>query len=213
MKKNILLKMGILLIVALLVSAGMRPGSAVSHTAYPKESSGALAAAPDNGYTISGRVTDNADKPLAGVTLRALVATYPIVFVHGLRSFPPQRSGCTPDDRTRLTDDAIGNHYFGVVDDRLALSYPVFYAHLVSNPCYTAPLVVNVQHLKDSIDTAKAATQASKVILIAHDMGGLISRAYIEESIYQGDVDALFTFGSPHLGTSDDVLTFLANLS
>ncbi|MBU4352812.1 MAG: hypothetical protein KJ939_07090 [Nanoarchaeota archaeon] len=66
-----------------------------------------------------------------------------------------------------------------------------------------------------AIDQAKAATGQPKVILIAHSMGGLVSRAYVESTgplyQYRNDVAALFTFGSPHLGVPVDVITFLLN--
>jgi hypothetical protein len=62
-----------------------------------------------------------------------------------------------------------------------------------------------------AIDKAKAVTGKSKVILIAHSMGGLVARAYIEGPYYRGDVETLFTFGSPHLGTPEDAISFLLN--
>ena len=99
----------------------------------------------------------------------------------------------------------IGN-YFGEVDDLLKQDFAVYYAHLVTNRCYTAPIETNAAKLKQDIDAVKAETGAKKVILIAHSMGGLVSRAYIEGGEYAGDVDTLMTFGSPHLGVPISVL-------
>jgi len=125
----------------------------------------------------------------------------PIVFVHGWTGLPPLGSCDWPDP------DAA----FQSVDDFLRnAGYHVEYARLETSPCYTPPLDENVPRLGNAIALAKAATNQPKVILIAHSMGGLVSRAYIEGSDYDKDVAALFTFGSPHQGVPVDVLAFLA---
>ena len=190
--------------------------------------------APEDVYSISGRVTDGNGAPVSGVTIEAetIPNATPIVFVHGFRgfSFPPKFEGCNDSDKTRFNDsdddDGDGNprnddpdrdadKYFAQVDDLLADKYPIYYAHLVSNHCYTAPIDVNARNLKEAIDQAKSATGSDKVILIAHSMGGLVSRAYIENNdLYpgDGDVEALFTFGAPHQGVSEFLVKYLGNL-
>ena len=50
----------------------------------------------------------------------------------------------------------------------------------------------------------------AKVILLAHSMGGLISRYYLEVLGGWQDAKALFTFGTPHRGSISG-LNFLAN--
>lgn len=50
----------------------------------------------------------------------------------------------------------------------------------------------------------------AKVILLAHSMGGLISRYYVEVLEGWRDCKALFTFGTPHRGSVNS-LDFLAN--
>jgi pimeloyl-ACP methyl ester carboxylesterase len=160
-----------------------------------------------NAYSISGRVTDGSGNPVAGVTLRATLQTYPIVLVHGFGGFPPQLIGC---DNSKY-QPTQGDIDFGQVDDLLAQYYPIYYAHLVTNPCYTAPLEDNAEKLRQDIQQVKDETGAQKVILIAHSMGGLVSRAYIEGGYYREDVDTLITFGSPHLGVPADLIAFFAN--
>ncbi|MBE7473180.1 MAG: carboxypeptidase regulatory-like domain-containing protein [Anaerolineales bacterium] len=126
----------------------------------------------------------------------------PIVFVHGWTGFPfPLWGSCewpNPDA------------YFESIDNDLhASGYYTAYAELETSRCYTPHLVDNVTRLRNAILQAKTATNQPKVILIAHSMGGLVSRAYIESPDYPGDVASLFTFGSPHLGLSPGLLTFL----
>jgi triacylglycerol esterase/lipase EstA (alpha/beta hydrolase family) len=139
----------------------------------------------------------------------------PLVFVHGFRGFPPQITNCTAAKYLPVTLQEAKDYFQGI-GDRLKTDggysdQYLYYARLVSNSCYTPPVVDNVPNLMAAIDEAKAASHQSKVVLIAHSMGGLVARAYIEGPDYRGDVDTLFTFGSPHLGTPDDGLAFLLN--
>lgn len=185
--------------------------TAASH---PPASDPPSAPASVNAYSISGRVTDGSGNPVAGVTLNATLQTYPIVLVHGWGGMGLP-IGCN-DSKYQPTGDDIHtpgdiDNYFGEVDDLLKQYYPVYYAHLVSNPCYTAPLEANAEKLRQDIHQVTSETGAQKVILIAHSMGGLVSRAYIEGPHYQNDVDTLMTFGSPHTGVPVDLIAFFAN--
>lgn len=137
------------------------------------------------------------------------VKATPVLFVLGWRGAPnnpPGVQNCTPDYKNRFVDDETVDAYFNRLDDDLRPHYPIYYAHLITNPCWTPPLAENAKHLKNSIERAKNAEQQrtgvrpSKVILIGHSMGGLVSRAYMEGSHYAGDVEAIFTLGSPHDG-------------
>lgn len=130
----------------------------------------------------------------------------PIVMVHGWRGLLPYPVGsCDPAD----PDD-----YFQSTDDLLkAAGYHVEYALLETSACYTPPIEENVPNLENAIAAAKAKTSQNKVILIGHSMGGLVSRAYVEGNAYADDVLQLFTFGSPHHGTSASLLTHFANLA
>ncbi|RMG97543.1 MAG: alpha/beta fold hydrolase, partial [Chloroflexi bacterium] len=218
MKTRLLLFVNLFIVLTLIIPLGLLPTSAWQTPLAENETPQAALLPPpppqagQATYTISGTVTDNGGSPVTGVVIEAKpVAPTPIVFVHGIRSLPPntQLIGCTEADRTRPTDPAEIDAYFGKLDDTLAQYYPVFYARLVSNSCYTPSLATNARYLRDSINDAKAQTGADKVILIAHSMGGLVSRAYVESSLYQYDVEKLITLGSPHQGAPSDVLLFL----
>jgi pimeloyl-ACP methyl ester carboxylesterase len=58
----------------------------------------------------------------------------------------------------------------------------------------------NAQKLKEAIERAKADSGISKVTLIAHSMGGLVARAYVESALYNGDVAQVFMLGTPQAG-------------
>jgi pimeloyl-ACP methyl ester carboxylesterase len=68
----------------------------------------------------------------------------------------------------------------------------------------------NASILADTITKAKRETGQDKVVVVAYSMGGIISRAYLEDSYeYRGDVSQFFDYGSPHWGfpASLDLLT------
>lgn len=54
--------------------------------------------------------------------------------------------------------------------------------------------------LKEKIDAVKAICDCEKVDLVAHSMGGLVARQYIQSDAYEQDVDQLIFLGTPHLG-------------
>jgi len=61
--------------------------------------------------------------------------------------------------------------------------------------------------LKETIDEVKLKTGADKVVIIAHSMGGLVSREYLM-LFGESSVDKLITIASPHKGISGRTLYF-----
>lgn len=57
--------------------------------------------------------------------------------------------------------------------------------------------------LKAKINSVKEITGKNKVDIIAHSMGGLVSRSYIEGDDYQDDIDQVIFLGTPHKGSVD----------
>lgn len=49
----------------------------------------------------------------------------------------------------------------------------------------------------------KTYIDSSKVDIVAHSMGGLLSRQYIQEGAFNHDVDHLITVGTPHRGSAE----------
>ena len=55
--------------------------------------------------------------------------------------------------------------------------------------------------LMDQIARVKAEQHWPRVDIVAHSMGGLVARDYIESMDYRDDVDQLITLGTPHAGS------------
>ncbi len=70
--------------------------------------------------------------------------------------------------------------------------------------------VSSTDSLKEKIYDVKNETKISKVDLVAHSMGGLVARYYIESPAYQDDVDQLVTLGTPQHGAPEDYLSWEA---
>ncbi|HRY82247.1 MAG TPA: hypothetical protein P5232_00865 [Candidatus Moranbacteria bacterium] len=66
--------------------------------------------------------------------------------------------------------------------------------------------VNNAVLLKQKIQEIKTANNWPKVDIVAHSMGGLLTREYIESENYQDDVDQLVLLGTPNAGAPEDYL-------
>lgn len=60
----------------------------------------------------------------------------------------------------------------------------------------------NAQRLADTVAQVRSRTGASKVDLVAHSMGGLVSRTYVKNLGGSNRVDSLIMMGTPNYGTN-----------
>src|SRR3989344_7961419 len=95
-----------------------------------------------------------------------------------------------------LIDSFVANGY---VQDETLFEFP--YDWHQSN-------VDTATELKDKINQVKDSCGCSKVDLVAHSMGGLVARQYIESGDYQDDVNKLVFLGTPQMGAPKDYLTW-----
>ena len=59
------------------------------------------------------------------------------------------------------------------------------------------------QYLKKWIDEAKLKSGSPKVNIVAHSMGGLLTRAYIQSEDYANDIDRFAMVGTPNYGAAN----------
>src|SRR3989344_4225210 len=72
------------------------------------------------------------------------------------------------------------------------------------------PNSINANLLKDKINEIKNICDCDKVDLVAHSMGGLVAREYIQSGQYQDDVDQVIFLGTPHQGSPQAYLRWEA---
>ncbi|MFH1745101.1 MAG: Ig-like domain-containing protein [bacterium] len=66
--------------------------------------------------------------------------------------------------------------------------------------------VVTAQFLKQKIDEVKTISGSDKVDIVAHSMGGLVTRYYVVSDYYDHDVDKIVFLGTPHKGVPKSYL-------
>ncbi len=129
-----------------------------------------------------------------------------VVLVHGWHGFSGLVSPVTCGQMmVKFNDNPTTTNDFGMFAPQLvADGFDVYIAHLDTSRSRTPIIEKNAECLKNQL--ASLHTQGiQQVVLIAHSMGGLVSRAYIEYPVphyYAHDVSRLITLGTPHVGTS-----------
>lgn len=68
--------------------------------------------------------------------------------------------------------------------------------------------VVTAHVLKSKIDMVKRICACDKVDIVAHSMGGLVARQYVQSDGYEHDVRKLIFLGTPHLGAPKAYITW-----
>lgn len=63
--------------------------------------------------------------------------------------------------------------------------------------------------LKDFIQKVRGICGCDTVDIVAHSMGGLVARQYIQSADYRGDVGHMIFLGTPHLGSPSAWLTYM----
>lgn len=132
------------------------------------------------------------------LSFAVLVLTYPLRLVHDLTPFRAQARGETP---IILMHGWGANSacFLGVQLWLKMRGYRNVYAVSVTPPVIDAGKLS--KQLARQIDKALAATGARKVHVIAHSMGGLLTRYAIKNLGMADKIDKVITLGSPHMGS------------
>lgn len=115
--------------------------------------------------------------------------------------------GVTPEAKLELTGELIFRVYGDLINFFIANGYTtnqnlfVFPYDWRKDISHTAPL------LNQKVQEIKQQTGAQKVDIVAHSMGGLVSRYYISDPQRATDIRKLFTLGTPHVGAPEFLKT------
>ena len=141
------------------------------------------------------------------------------VLVHGWQGIPDLVS-FTCDDEINPKPNMPGrNDNFGRIYDLLIQNgWHVYFAHYTTNAIRTAPIRESAECLSRRIDAISKQEPGRKLTIIAHSMGGIVARQYLDgsdgsppQSKWQA-IDRLITLGSPHWGVNIAFLNRLFQL-
>ena len=92
--------------------------------------------------------------------------------------------------------------HLGMLDTTFGL--PIW----IPGPSGTPPIQVNAQCLQTQVVSVTQKTK-QPVILVAHSMGGLVSRACLNHTDCRNNIKSLYTLGSPHAGINSEFFVLL----
>ena len=126
----------------------------------------------------------------------------PVIIVPGIMGSAYKNGVLVIDPILHTYDDLITTLAAnGYVDEEDLFTFP--YEWRNSN-------IITAKLLRDKINDVQDICDCQKVDLVAHSMGGLVARQYIESDDYEGDVDQLIFLGTPHKGSAKSYLTWEA---
>jgi len=117
----------------------------------------------------------------------------PVIIIPGIMGSAPKNGKLVIDPILHTYDDLIATlRANGYTEGKDLFTFP--YEWRDSN-------VLSANLLKDKINEVKTICNCQKVDLVAHSMGGLVAREYIQSDQYQHDVDQVIFLGTPHKGS------------
>lgn len=129
----------------------------------------------------------------------------PMVIIPGIMGSAYKNGKLVIDPILHTYDDLIATLVAnGYVEDEDLFTFP--YEWRDSN-------VFSADLLDDKIDEIKTICGCQKVDIVAHSMGGLVARSYIQSFDYDSDVDQLIFLGTPHKGAPKAYLQWEAGES
>ncbi len=130
---------------------------------------------------------------------------YPVIIVPGILGSAERHGEWVIDPITHIYDNLIDTmDANGYTREQDLFTFP--YDWRRSN-------VDTALLLRDKINGVQGICHCRKVDLVAHSMGGLVSRQYIQSGNYEGDVDHMIFLGTPHLGAPKDYLMWEAGVT
>ena len=131
-----------------------------------------------------------------------------VVLVHGWLGFGGPSDSCQAQPAQYGVGADPNYGFFEQIPQKLRdEGYDVYFAHIASSTLSTPSIQTNASCLSAQLDWLRKNRGARSFVLVAHSMGGLVSRAYLESTSLNKnrDVKTLITLGTPHHGTPVNV--------
>jgi pimeloyl-ACP methyl ester carboxylesterase len=113
----------------------------------------------------------------------------PVLLIHGLNS----NSACFAD----LREDLHSRSTCYISEQVLCVDYRETNLSSFAENAFVLP--TNIRKVKEYI--IKKGYAVSKVDIVGHSMGGILSRLYLQSSCYDNDIHKLITVNTPHSGS------------
>ncbi len=159
---------------------------------------------PSTAVTLSAEATYGGDSDEAWVSVpRASI--YPVVVIPGILGSWKNFSG------EWVIDPLLGT-YDNLLEELRLVGYEDGVSLFTFPYDWRQPLETTGSELGTALDgflaqaAARPYVRTDKVDIIAHSMGGLVSRAYIQGNGYRNNARRLITLGTPHLGAPSTYL-------
>ena len=133
----------------------------------------------------------------------------PVIIVPGIMGSAKKNGILLIDPILHTYDDLLETlEANGYEEDKNLFTFPyewrdsnMINANLLKDKISDVKQVCQNAKLNNQISQTLGETDCSKVDIVAHSMGGLISRAYIQSEGYQNDIDQIIFLGTPHKGS------------
>lgn len=124
----------------------------------------------------------------------------PVIVIPGIMGSWPKQFGLSGE----LVLDPLAHTYDRLVNQLRAVGFSESNHMLALFPYqWRQDNRLTARQLADTITRTKLECSCSKVDLVAHSMGGLVARSYIESDDYRGDVGKLIEIATPNRGSPE----------
>lgn len=133
----------------------------------------------------------------------------PVIIIPGIMGSAKKNGELLIDPILHTYDDLIATlEANGYQKDKNLFDFPyewrdsnVITANLLKNKIAEVKTACEIAQGAGAISQALGQIDCSKVDIVAHSMGGLVAREYIQSGQYQNDIDQLIFLGTPHKGS------------
>ena len=138
---------------------------------------------------------------------------YPVVIVPGMLASFDKKLMYQDKEDNKWGFVPFGNVYKALIKEFENKGYKEGKTLFIAYYDWRKPVSENWEkYLKPKIEEAKQKSGQDHVDLVAHSMGGLLSRAYIQSDNYGRDVNKLVMMGTPNYGASESYVVWEGGL-